>query len=81
MSLDRIHDVPGLMQLGAQPVVGTTGTASTVASLQYPGGYQFGAFRGIMAGSNSTNGGAPVVIPVPRARATTDYQSFAATSR
>ena len=79
MSVDRIHDVPGLMQFAAQPVIGTTGTASTVASNHYPGGYAFGAYRGIMAGSNSTNGGADVVIPIPRGQATTDYQSFSTT--
>lgn len=79
MSLDRIHDVNGLMQLNAQPVLGTTGSASTVASNQYPGGYQFGAYVGIAAGSNSTNGCAPVSVPVPRGQATTDYQSFSTT--
>lgn len=79
MSLDRIHDVNGLMQFSAQPVIGTTGTASTAASNQYPGGYQFGQYVGNAAGSNSTNGGAPVNIPVPRGQATTDYQSFSTT--
>lgn len=79
MSMDRIHDVNGLMQFAAQPVIGTTGTASTVASNQYPGGYQFGNGFGIVAGSNSTNGGALVAIPIPRAMATTDFQSFATT--
>lgn len=79
MSLDRIHDVQGLMQFAAQPVIGTTGTASSVGSNQYPGGYQLGAFQGFAAGSNSTNGGAPVCIPVPRGQATTDYQSFTTT--
>lgn len=79
MSLDRIHDVNGLMQLSAQPVIGTTGTASTIASNQYPGGYQLGSAFGIAAGSNSTNGGAHVVLPVPRGQATTDYQSFTTT--
>ena len=79
MSLDRIHDLPGLMNFSAQPVIGTTGTASTVGSNQFPGGYQLGAYQGVMAGSNSTNGGANVMIPVPRGQATTDYQSFATT--
>lgn len=79
MSLDRIHDVNGLMQFSAQPVIGTTGTASTVASNQYPGGYQFGAYNGIAAGTNATNGCAPVNVPVPRGQATTDYQAFATT--
>lgn len=79
MSIDRIHDVPGLMQFAAQPVIGTTGTASTVGSNQYPGGYQFGIYGGFVAGSNSTNGGAQVAIPVPRGQATTDYQSFSTT--
>lgn len=79
MSLDRIHDVNGLMQLNAQPVIGTTGTASTVASNQYPGGYAFGLYNAIAPGSNSTNGGAKVAVPVPRGMATTDYQSFATT--
>ncbi len=79
MSLDRIHDVNGLMQLSGQPVIGTTGTASTVASNQFPGGYQFGQALGLIAGSNSTNGGAQVVPIVPRGQATTDFQSFATT--
>lgn len=79
MSLDRIHDVNGLMQFSAQPVIGTTGTASTVASNQYPGGYQFGSYQGFAAGSNSTNGGAQVAVPVPRGQATTDYQTFSTT--
>lgn len=74
MSLDRIHDVSGLMQFAAQPVIGTTGTASTVASNQYPGGYQFGAYSGIIAGSNSTGGGAGLVAPSPRGYATSDVQ-------
>jgi len=78
MSLDRIHDVAGLMDLSPQPVVGTTGTASTVASNLYPGGVALGDAFAIAAGSNSTNGGAIVVKPSPRGQATTDYQSFAA---
>lgn len=79
MSLDRIHDVAGLMQLAPQPVIGTTGTASTVASNQYPGGVQLGGVFGILAGSNSTNGGALVHGVAPRGQATTDFQSFATT--
>lgn len=79
MSLDRIHDVAGLMSLQAQPIIGTTGTASTVGSNQYPGGYGFGIYREIIAGSNSTNGGADVLVPSPRGMATTDYQSFSTT--
>lgn len=75
MSLDRIHDVNGLMQFSAQPVIGTTGTASSVGSNQYPGGYQLGNVFGVMAGSNSTNGGALVVSPVPRGFATSDVQA------
>ena len=80
MSLDRIHDVNGLMQLSAQPVIGTTGTASTIASNQYPGGYQFGAANGIAAGTNSTNGGAPYAPYLPKGSTTNDFQSFSATS-
>lgn len=79
MSLDRIHDVNGLMQLSPQPVIGTTGSASSVASNQYPGGVQLGGVFGILAGSNSTNGGAPVYGVVPRGQATTDFQAFATT--
>lgn len=79
MSLDRLHDVAGLAQYAAQPVIGTTGTASSVASNQFPGGYQFGGYNGFIAGSNSTNGGAPQIIPIPRAQATTDFQSFSTT--
>lgn len=79
MSLDRIHDVNGLMQLNAQPVIGTTGTASTIASNQYPGGYAFGSVNALLAGSNSTNGGGAVVVPVPRGQATSDFQTFSTT--
>lgn len=79
MSLDRIHDVQGLMQFNAQSVIGTTGTASSVLSNQFPGGYQFGAYEGRVAGSNSTNGLAPIMIPIPRTQATTDFQSFSTT--
>lgn len=79
MSLDRIHDVNGLMQFSAQPVIGTTGTATSIGSNQYAGGYQFGAFNGLAAGSGSTGGGADVKVPGPRGQATTDYQSFSTT--
>lgn len=76
--MDLLHDVNGLKYLEALPVVGTTGTASTIASNLYPGGFGFGAFQGILPGSNSTGGGADVKIPSPRGMATTDYQAFAA---
>lgn len=79
MSLDRIHDVNGLMQLQAQPVIGTTGTGSTAASNQFAGGYQFGQYNGIAAGSNSTNGGAPYLPYLPRGTTTNDFQSFSTT--
>ena len=79
MSLDRIHDINGFMQFSAQPVLGTTGTGSTVGSNQFPGGYGLGAFQAVLAGTNSTNGGANVIIPIPRGQATTDFQSFATT--
>lgn len=79
MSLDYLQNRQGLMQFNALPVLGTTGTASTILSNQYPAGFEFGSLNGFMAGSNSTNGGAPVVIPVPRGQASTDYQSFATT--
>lgn len=79
MSLDRIHDINGLMQFSAQPVIGTTGTASTAASNQYPGGYQFGASNGIAAGSNSSNGGAMFIPYLPRGSTTNDFQSFSTT--
>lgn len=80
MSLDRIHDISGLMQFAAQPVLGSTGTAQTIASNQYPGGYQLGAYEGRLAGSNSTNGGAVVAIPVPRGQATTDFYNIGTTA-
>ncbi len=79
MSLDFVQNKPGLLQLNGTPAFGTTGTASTIASNQYPAGFEFGSFNGFAAGSNSTNGGAPVVIPVPRGQASTDYQSFTTT--
>lgn len=79
MSLDRIHDINGLMQFSAQPAVVSTGTASTIASNQQPGGYQFGAYNGIAAGSNSTNGGAPYAPYLPRGTTTNDFQSFSTT--
>lgn len=80
MSLDRIHDIAGLMQFAAQPVIGTTGTASTIASNQYPGGYQIGASVGFAAGTNSTNGAAQYMPYLPKGSTTNDYQSFSATS-
>lgn len=79
MSLDRIQSKFGLLQFSAEPVYGTTGTASTVGSNQYPGGYGLGAYVNVLAGSNSTNGGALVLTPSPRGQATTDYQSFTTT--
>lgn len=78
MSLDRIQSKFGLLQFAAEPVMGTTGTASTVASNQYQGGFGLGPYVGFLAGSASTGGGAPLVTPIPRGQATTDYQSFAA---
>lgn len=79
MSLDFIQNRAGLLQLNALPVNGSTGTASTIASNQYPAGFGFGSYVGFAAGSNSTNGGAPVMVPSPRGQATTDYQSFSTT--
>ena len=79
MSLDRFQSKAGLLQFSAENAVTVTGTASTIVSNGYPGGYQFGPYNGIAAGSNSTNGGAHVEIPVPRGQATTDYQAFATT--
>ena len=79
MSLDRIHDVPGLMQFAAQPVIASTGTASTIGSNQFPGGYQFGGYAGIApAGTASTGGGAFVAAPYPRGVSST-VQGFATT--
>lgn len=75
MSLDFVQNRAGLLQLNAMPVQGTTGTASTVGSNQYPAGYGFGAYQGLVAGSNSTNGNAAFVIPIPRGFATTDFQT------
>lgn len=79
MSLDRIHDINGLMGFQAQPVLGTTGTATSVGSNQFAGGYQFGQYNGIAAGSNSTNGGAPYVPYLPKGTTTNDFQSFSTT--
>ena len=75
MSLDRLQSKFGLLQITPEPVMGVTGTASTIGSNQYPGGLGFGSYFGVVAGSNSTNGGALVVAPVPRAQATTDFQT------
>lgn len=80
MSLDRVHDVQGRMDLSPQPVIGTTGTASSIASNQFPGGFSLGDNFALVQGSNSTNGGALVHKPSPRGQATTDFQSFTATS-
>lgn len=79
MSLDRIHDVPGLMDLNPQPGFNSTGTASTIASNQFQGGVALGAGAGVMAGSNSTNGGGLYVPYLPKGSATSDFQSFATT--
>jgi hypothetical protein len=79
MSQDYIQNRAGVLQLNGLPVYGSTGTASTIASNQYPAGYQFGAYVGFAAGSNSTNGGAPYVPYLPAGTATNDFQSFATT--
>jgi hypothetical protein len=79
LSLDRIQSKFGLLQFSAEPVVGATGTASTIATNQYPGGYGLGPYVNILPGSNSTNGGGFCKIPSPRGQATTDFQSFATT--
>lgn len=79
MSLDYIQNKPGLLQFNALPSFGTTGTASTVASNQFPAGFQFGAYNGFAAGSNSSNGGAQFIPYLPRGSATSDFQSFATT--
>jgi len=79
MSNDYVQNRNGLLQLNALPVLGSTGSASSIASNQYPAGYEFGNFQGIMAGSNSTNGGANVIIPIPRGQATSDVQTFSTT--
>lgn len=78
MTLDRLQSKFGVFNIAPENVMGTTGTASTVASNQYPGGVQLGQFAAVIAGSNSTNGGAIVNVPIPRGMATTDFQSFAA---
>jgi hypothetical protein len=79
MSIDRIHDVSGLMQFSAQPVINSTGTASTIASNQLEGGYQFGAYVGIApAGTASVGGGAHIESPYPRGVSST-VQAFATT--
>ncbi len=79
MSLDRIQSKFGLLQFSGEPVMGTTGTASTIGSNQYPAGYGLGAYVNILPGSNSTNGGAFALVPSPRGQASTDYQSFTTT--
>ena len=76
MSLDRLQSKFGVFAISPENVMGSTGTASTAASNQCPGGVQLGAFNAVIAGSNSTNGGAYVAIPTPRGMATTDFQSF-----
>lgn len=75
MSLDVIQNKPGQLAFVGQPTFGTTGTASTIGSNQYPAGYGFGNVFAINAATNSTNGGAMIVAPIPRAQASTDMQA------
>ena len=79
MTIDRLQSKFGLFQISAENVMGTTGTASTIASNQFPGGYQFGGYNGFVAGSNSTNGGAQVAGYLPRGTSTADFQNFSTT--
>jgi hypothetical protein len=79
MSLDYMQNKNGQFQINALPVVGTTGTASTIASNLYPAGFGFGQYVAFAPGTNSTNGGAPILTPSPRGMATTDYQTFTTT--
>jgi hypothetical protein len=82
MSLDRFQSKAGLLQFSAESGVTATGTASTVASNLFPGGYQFGASNGIAAASNSSNGGAHFIPYLPRTAGGTvssDAQVFSTT--
>lgn len=72
MSLDRLQSKPGIFQVAPENVYGTTGTASTVASLQYPGGFAVGGQAGFAAGQAAGVGGALFMTPVP-AGATSGY--------
>lgn len=82
MSLDRIQSRAGVFIIQGEPTIGTTGTASTVASNLFPAGYQFGASNGIAQATNSSNGGAHFLPYLPRTGGGTvssDCQQFSTT--
>lgn len=79
MSLDFFQNRNGLLQFNGNPTFGTTGTASTVASNQFPAGYAFGQSIGFASGSNSSNGGAQYLPYLPRGSTISDFQSFTTT--
>jgi hypothetical protein len=84
MSLDRFQSKAGLLQFSAEANVTVTGTASTLASNQLNGGYQFGPYAGIAAATGaSTGGGALVQSPIGSlgyALNTSNYINLSATS-
>ena len=76
MSLDRLQSKSGLLTLVPESAYGTTGTGSTIASLQYPGGIGFGDIAGIapaLATSLGQGGGAFWMKPVPTATTTGSF--------
>lgn len=80
MSLDCIQNKNGQLSFVGAPTFGTTGTASTVASNQFPAGYNLGDRFGVVAANNSSNGGALVLNIIPRGLASTDAQVAAAST-
>jgi hypothetical protein len=78
MSLDRLQSKAGMLQLSALPAVGSTGTASTIASNNFAGGYAFGSALNLLPATGSTGGGGQVAGLFPQ-NASSAVQSFATT--
>jgi hypothetical protein len=74
MSIDRLQSKQGMFQISPEPVFGTTGTASTVASNQFPGGLAIGQQAGFAEGQLAGYGGALYFDYMPKA--TTTGSSF-----
>lgn len=79
MTIDRLQSKPGQFLINPEVVYGTTGSASTVASNQYPGGVQIGNIAGIAQGTASLGGGALYFNYEPKATTTGSFGQTMAT--
>lgn len=78
MSLDRLQSKFGQFVVQPEVVYGTTGTASTVGSNQYPGGFAVGSALQLIPGTIASGGGAPAWGVFPAGVSST-VQAFATT--